>query len=130
MELYHYKFYDEDADKKEREKKEKKEAKLRQEKYQDPDDRERILDALGGKKEAFATLESWGRGIRNFIQETRMICIFEEFTPVEYRGIFRSLRRYANDMGKYHCTYMLDADEVEQYIERKQRSQLSQRYNE
>ena len=110
--------YEKSSSKKEnKEKKEKKAAKKRQS-IQKEEARERIIDSIGGEKSADARIESWGRGLIEFVEQVRSKCIIESMTPSKYRNVADQLLVIANDMVNYHCTYMLDPDNMEDFMEK------------
>lgn len=105
---------EEEGDKKD---KRKKAAKKRQTKYQNKEDRDTIIEILGGKKAASHTLRKWGQGLLWFIDIVSLVTIVSDAQSSEVRKIYDRLKVMATDMAEYKCTYMFDADTFEEYAD-------------
>ena len=97
--------------------KRKKAAKKRQAKYQSKEDRDAIIEILGGKKAASHTLRKWGQGLLWFIDIVSLVTIVSDAQSSEVRKIYDRLKVMATDMAEYKCTYMFDADTFEEYAD-------------
>lgn len=97
--------------------KRKKAAKKRQAKYQSKEDRDAIIEILGGKKAAAHTLRKWGQGLLWFIDIVSLVTIVSDAQSSEIRKIYDRLKVMATDMAEYKCTYMFDADTFEEYAD-------------
>lgn len=97
--------------------KRKKAAKKRQAKYQSKEDRDAIIEILGGKKAASHTLRKWGQGLLWFIDIVSLVTIVSDAQSSEVRKIYDRLKVMATDMAEYNCTYMFDADTFEEYAD-------------
>lgn len=97
--------------------KRKKAAKKRQAKYQSKEDRDAIIEILGGKKAATHTLRKWGQGLLWFIDIVSLVTIVSDAQSSEIRKIYDRLKVMATDMAEYKCTYMFDADTFEEYAD-------------
>lgn len=97
--------------------KRKKAAKKRQAKYQSKEDRDAIIEILGGKKAASHTLRKWGQGLLWFIDIVSLVTIVSDTQSSEVRKIYDRLKVMATDMAEYKCTYMFDADTFEEYAD-------------